>query len=174
MGLPRWLSGKKSTCQCRRLKFNRLVVKILWKRQWQPIPIFLPGKSHRQRSLEGYSLRGHKESDTTGRLSMSTWYYPLYINTKTGMSLYLLSSICLWKAMSLYWYLWFHPLAQYAFWPPFSPIYSSYSAGGKLASQYTKLIYLFVQSQYTHKVITELLTYTYVTKKFTHQHNVCE
>ena len=64
----------------------------------------------------------------------------LFINTKTGMSLYLPISICLCKAMSLYWYLWFHPLARYAFWPPFSPIYSSYSAGGKLGSQYTKLI----------------------------------
>ena len=34
-----------------------------WK--WQPTPVFLPGESHRQRSLVGYSPRGHKESDTT-------------------------------------------------------------------------------------------------------------
>ena len=38
---------------------------ILWKREWQPTPVFLPGESHEQRSLVGYSLRGHKESDTT-------------------------------------------------------------------------------------------------------------
>ena len=31
----------------------------------QPTPIFLPGESHGQRSLEGYSLWGRKESDTT-------------------------------------------------------------------------------------------------------------
>jgi len=30
----------------------------------QPTPIFLPGESHGQRSLEGYSLKGHKELDT--------------------------------------------------------------------------------------------------------------
>ena len=33
--------------------------------KWQPIPVFLPGKSHGQRSLAGYSPWGHKESDTT-------------------------------------------------------------------------------------------------------------
>ena len=38
------------------------------RRKWQPTPVFLPGESHGQRSLEGYSLRGHKESDTTVRL----------------------------------------------------------------------------------------------------------
>ena len=29
-------------------------------RKWQPTPVFLPGKSHGQRSLAGYSLWGHK------------------------------------------------------------------------------------------------------------------
>ena len=33
---------------------------ILWKRKWQPTPVFLPGKSHGQRSLVGYSPWGHK------------------------------------------------------------------------------------------------------------------
>ena len=36
-----------------------------WRRKWQPIPVFLPGESHRQRSLEGYSTWGCKESDMT-------------------------------------------------------------------------------------------------------------
>ena len=36
-----------------------------WRRAWQPIPVFLPGKSHGQRSLAGCSLWDHKESDTT-------------------------------------------------------------------------------------------------------------
>ena len=55
-GLPRWHSGKESTCQCRRHKrycFNRCVRKIPWRRKWQPTPVFLPEKSHRQRSLVG-------------------------------------------------------------------------------------------------------------------------
>ena len=38
--------------------------KILWRRAWQPTPVFLPGESHGQRSLAGYSPWGRKESDT--------------------------------------------------------------------------------------------------------------
>ena len=41
------------------------VGKICWRRAWQPTPIFLPGESHGQRSLAGYSPWGRKESDTT-------------------------------------------------------------------------------------------------------------
>ena len=37
------------------------VGKISWRRKWQPTPIFLPGKSYGQRSLEGYSPWGHKK-----------------------------------------------------------------------------------------------------------------
>ena len=36
-----------------------------WRRAWQPIPVFLPGESHGQRSLAGYSPRGRKEWDMT-------------------------------------------------------------------------------------------------------------
>ena len=39
---------------------------------WQPTPVFLPGESHGQRSLAGYSLQGRKESDTTERLHFFT------------------------------------------------------------------------------------------------------
>ena len=39
--------------------------KIPWSQKGQPTPVFLPGESHGQRSLMGYSPRGHKESDTT-------------------------------------------------------------------------------------------------------------
>ena len=38
------------------------------RRQWQPTPVLLPGESHGQGSLVGYSPRGHKESDRTERL----------------------------------------------------------------------------------------------------------
>ena len=40
-----------------------------WSRNWQPTPAFLPGEFHGQRSLEGYSPWGHKESDTTKPLT---------------------------------------------------------------------------------------------------------
>ena len=64
-GLPRWLSGKESACQCRRCGFGAWLGKIPWRRKWQPIPVLLPGKSHGQRNLACYSPWGHKESETT-------------------------------------------------------------------------------------------------------------
>ena len=59
-GLPWWLSRKESTCQCRRHGFSLWAGKIPWRKKWQPIPVLLPGKSHWQRSLVGYSPWGHK------------------------------------------------------------------------------------------------------------------
>ena len=59
-GIPKWLSGKESTCQHRRHKrcgFDPWVRKILWRRKWQSTPVFLPGKSHGQRRLKGYSYK---------------------------------------------------------------------------------------------------------------------
>ena len=67
-GFPDGASGKGSSCQCKRCKshaFKPWVRKILMSRKWQPTPIFLPGESHGQRSLAGYSPWGHNESDTT-------------------------------------------------------------------------------------------------------------
>ena len=40
----------------------------LWKRQWHPTPVLLPGKSHGRRSLVGCSPWCREESDTTERL----------------------------------------------------------------------------------------------------------
>ena len=45
--------------------FNPGMGRIPWRRKWQPTPVFLPGESHRQRSLAGYSPWSCKESDTT-------------------------------------------------------------------------------------------------------------
>ena len=50
-------------------RFNPWVRKMPWRRKWQPTPVFLPGKSHRQRSLGNYNQRG-AESDMTESLSM--------------------------------------------------------------------------------------------------------
>ena len=55
-------------CQCRRHKrcrFDSWVRKITQRRKWQPTPVFLPGKSHGQRGLVGYSPWYCKELDTT-------------------------------------------------------------------------------------------------------------
>ena len=61
-GLPWWLNGKESTCQSRRRGFDPWVGKIPWRRKWQPTLIFLPGKSHGQRSLEDYSPWDHERA----------------------------------------------------------------------------------------------------------------
>ena len=58
--LPRWLSGKESTCQYRRPRFNLWVGKIPWRRKWQPAPVFLPGQPHGKKSLAAYSPSCHK------------------------------------------------------------------------------------------------------------------
>ena len=44
--------------------FSPWVWKIPWRKTQQPTLLFLPGESHGQRSLAGYSPYGHKESDT--------------------------------------------------------------------------------------------------------------
>ena len=54
--------------QCKRPGFNPWVGKIPWRRKWQPTPVFLPGKSHGQRSVTGYSSWGRKEWAMTERL----------------------------------------------------------------------------------------------------------
>ena len=56
--LPRWLSGKESAYQCRRCQrcwFYPWVGKIPWRRALLSPPVFLPGESHGQRNLAGYS-----------------------------------------------------------------------------------------------------------------------
>ena len=54
-GIPGWLSGKESACQCRRPRFSPWSRKIPCRRQWRPFPVFLPGEFHGQRSLVGHS-----------------------------------------------------------------------------------------------------------------------
>ena len=68
MGFPGGASAKESTCQCRRPErhgFDPWVRKIPWRSAWQPTSVFLPGKSHGQRSLAGCGPQGYKELDTT-------------------------------------------------------------------------------------------------------------
>ena len=72
-GFPGGASDKVPAYQHRRHKrlgFHPWVRKIVWRRAWQPTPVFLPGESHGQRSLVGYSPWGHKESNMT----KATWH----------------------------------------------------------------------------------------------------
>ena len=76
-GLPWWFRGRESACRCRRCRLDSWVGKIPWRRKWQPTLVFLPEKSHGQRSLVGYRQQGHKS-----QIRLSDW-------TTTG-SLYLI------------------------------------------------------------------------------------
>ena len=55
VSFPGGTSGKEPAYQYRRRKFDPWVGKILWRRAWHLIPVFLPGESHGERSLAGYS-----------------------------------------------------------------------------------------------------------------------
>ena len=70
VGLP-GDSMVQTACQCRRCGFDPWVEKIPGRRKWQPTPVFLPGKSHGQRSLAGYIPWCRKESDTAKCLEHS-------------------------------------------------------------------------------------------------------
>ena len=61
----------KNLPEMQEIWFNPWVRKIPWRREWQPIPVFLPGEFHGQKSLAGYSPWGCKESDATDRLTLS-------------------------------------------------------------------------------------------------------
>ena len=76
--LPWWFRWNSVSLQCRRPRFDPWVGKIPWRRKWQPTAVPLPGKSHGQSSLVGYSPRGRKESDTTS-LSLFTLIEPTLI-----------------------------------------------------------------------------------------------
>ena len=69
-------NGKEPSCQCRRCRFSPWVRKILWRRKWQPTPVFLPGEPHGQRNLEDYGLWRHKVSDMTEQLSTAQHKLP--------------------------------------------------------------------------------------------------
>ena len=58
---PGGTSGKEPACQCRRRGFHPWVRKILWRKKWQPILVFLPGTEE----PGGYSPWGLKELDST-------------------------------------------------------------------------------------------------------------
>ena len=83
--LPLWLSGSRICLQCRghrRRGFSPWVGKIPGRRKWQPTPVFLPEKSHRQRSLVGYTV--HKVTKSETRLSdaaaKNIYIFQFYLN----------------------------------------------------------------------------------------------
>ena len=74
-GFPGGSDGKESTFSAGGLIWSlvwSLVEKIPRRREWQLTPVFLPGESHEQRSLAGYSPWSYKESGTAQRLTLCT------------------------------------------------------------------------------------------------------
>ena len=70
---------------------------IPWRRAWQPTAVFLPGESHAQRSLAGYSPWGHRESDTTEQLIYIHAAPPNYLDFKIFASIYSSKKMCFSK-----------------------------------------------------------------------------
>ena len=62
---PGGLEGKESTCSTADPGLIPRSGRFPWRRKWQPTPVFLPGKSHGQKSLVGYSPCGRKDLDMT-------------------------------------------------------------------------------------------------------------
>ena len=80
MGFPGGSDGKASACNARDLGLIPGLGRSLGKGNCNPPPpapttVLLPGEFHGQRSLAGYSLWGHKESDT---LSDFTFTFPFH------------------------------------------------------------------------------------------------
>ena len=72
-----------------------MCVYVIWRRKWQPTPVFLPGESHGWRSLVGCSPWGRTESDTTE----ATWQAVRNIHTYSVICMYVCTytHTCWWK-----------------------------------------------------------------------------
>ena len=90
MGFPGGTSGKELACQCRRherRKFYTWVGKIPWRRACQPTAVLLPGESHGQRSLAGYSPWGWRRvrQDCVTKHTKAFWTMVLGSNPLKGI-----------------------------------------------------------------------------------------
>ena len=77
MGFSGGSVGKESACSARDV-FDPWIRKIPWRRKWHSTLIFLPGESHGQRNLAGYSPWGCKELDTTEQLNTHTHFFDIF------------------------------------------------------------------------------------------------
>ena len=63
-------------------------------------PVFLPGESHGQKSLAGYSPWGRKESDTTEQLTLSFFFHTTESPISPFPQTY---TVCLLRSVLLLW-----------------------------------------------------------------------
>ena len=106
-----WISGH------RRRGFSPWIRKVPWKRKWQPTPVILPGESHGQRSLVGYSPWACKETRRSDSTTTTTkarrwtqkmyllicWYLTLKANSSQWLTHgdWSVSFACLWTSYLL-------------------------------------------------------------------------
>ena len=99
-GFPGGSDGNSICLQCVRPGFNPWVVKIPWRRKWQPIPVLLPGKFH---GLRGSSEPGRLQFMGSPRVGHD-WATSLYFFTLYGLKHFqehLISSVmCIWESFS--------------------------------------------------------------------------
>ena len=79
---PRWCSGEEPACQCRRRRDTGVIPglgRFPWRMAWPPTAVLLPGRSHGQRSLAGYSPWSLRELDTTEWLILLLGKYVRYL-----------------------------------------------------------------------------------------------
>ena len=70
----------KIPLQCRRCRFDPWIGKIPWTKKWKLILVFLPGKSHGQASLVGYTPWGSKRSDMSDWAQHKAWVYTAHMS----------------------------------------------------------------------------------------------
>ena len=70
-GFPGGSDGKESACNAEDPGSVPGSGRFLWRREWQPTPIFLPREYHGQRSLVSYSPWGRIESDVTEQRTLT-------------------------------------------------------------------------------------------------------
>ena len=133
----------------------------LWRRKWQPSPVFLPGESHEQRSLAGYSSWSRKESDTTEWLTCTRthilctdyiWMY-LYTTNRNALHVFKTVSHCKSELAKIF------PLAL-----DFRDLFNNYSTNSfpylqsislyKYLAIYLSIIYPFSSDRYFCHVIS--------------------
>ena len=64
------ISGKEPACHSRRYGFNPWAGKILWRRAWQPTPVFFPGEPHGRGAWQATVYRVAKSQTQLKQLSM--------------------------------------------------------------------------------------------------------
>ena len=109
LGFPNGSAGKGSTCHAGDTGDAGLILgwgRYRCRRKWQPTPVFLPGKSHQQRSLAHYSWWGHKELGTTEPKACAEAYLTLFVHCLhkgicacTGERTWMLTSYVAWSRL---------------------------------------------------------------------------